>query len=227
MEEILRAGLAELGVAADDAALDRLRRYYERLEEKNRVMNLTAIRGEADTARLHFLDSAALLRYADLKGKTVADVGTGLVLKILEPSAKITLLDSLQKRVTFLAETAAALELEGVECRAARAEEASDLRESFDVVTSRAVARLNMLCELCLPLVRPGGVFLAMKGPEPGEELREAARGIRLLGGGTPRVETYAVPGTDAVHSAVLIPKERPTGTAYPRRFAVIKKNPL
>ena len=137
------------------------------------------------------------------------------------------MLDSLQKRVAFQRRTADALGLENVACIAGRAEEETALRESFDAVTSRAVARLGMLCELCLPLVKPGGVFLAMKGPDPEEELTEAARAIRLLGGGEPRVERYAIPGTDAAHTAVLIPKLRPTPAAYPRRFAVMKKTPL
>lgn len=231
MEEILRAGFAELGVAADEAAIRNLRRYYERLEEKNAVMNLTAIQGETDTARLHFLDCGAVLRYVSPEGKTLLDVGSGagfpgLVLKILRPGAAVTLLDSLRKRVVFLRETADALGLDAA-CVAGRAEEMPELRESFDIVTSRAVARLDTLCELCLPLVKVGGVFAAMKGPDVDEELSEAARAVRLLGGGAPRVERYTIPGTDIVHTAVLIPKERPTPGQYPRRFAVIKKNPL
>ena len=232
MEEILRAGYAALGVAAPPAAIEQLRRYYELLEETNAVMNLTAIRGESDTARLHFLDCGALVRYLPEGSVSLCDVGSGagfpgLVLKILRPDMQLTMLDSLQKRVAFQRRTADALGLENVACIAGRAEEETALRESFDAVTSRAVARLGMLCELCLPLVKPGGVFLAMKGPDPEEELTEAARAIRLLGGGEPRVERYAIPGTDAEHTAVLIPKLRPTPAAYPRCFAVMKKTPL
>ncbi len=231
MEEILRAGFAELSVAADEAAIRNLRRYYERLEEKNAVMNLTAIHGETDTARLHFLDCGAVLRYVSPERKTLLDVGSGagfpgLVLKILRPDTAVTLLDSLRKRTAFLRETADALGLE-VTCVAGRAEEMPALRESFDIVTSRAVARLNTLCELCLPLVKVGGVFAAMKGPGPEEELSEAARAIRLLGGGEARIEKYTVPGTDAVHSLILIPKLAPTPAKYPRRYSVIKKMPL
>ena len=232
MEEILRAGFAALGVDAPPAAIEQLRQYYELLEETNAVMNLTAIRGEQDTARLHFLDCGTLVRYLPEGCVSLCDVGSGagfpgLVLKILRPELRLTMLDSLQKRVAFQRRTADALGLENVECVAGRAEEATALRESFDAVTSRAVARLGMLCELCLPLVKPGGVFLAMKGPDPEEELTEAARAIRLLGGGEPRVERYAIPATDAEHTAVLIPKLRPTPAAYPRRFAVMKKTPL
>lgn len=232
MEEILIPGLAELGVPASAEQLSQLRSYYALLDERSKVMNLTAIEGEEATARLHFLDCAALLRYVRLDGKSVADIGSGagfpgLVAAILAPGAKLTLIDSLQKRVAFQQEVCASLGLENVVCLAGRAEEESALRESFDAVTSRAVARLSMLCELCLPLVRVGGVFAAMKGPEPEEEVREAARCIRTLGGGKARIEKYTVPGTDAVHSVVLIPKTAPTPAKYPRRFAMIKKQPL
>ena len=232
MEEILTSGLAELGVPATAAQLSQLRAYYTLLDERSKVMNLTAIEGEEATARLHFLDSAALLRYVRLSGKTAADIGSGagfpgLVAAILAPDADITLIDSLQKRVTFQQEVCDTVGLGNVTCLAGRAEEESALRESFEVVTSRAVARMTMLCELCLPLVHVGGVFAAMKGPEPEEEVQEAARCIRTLGGGKPRIEKYTVPGTDAVHSVVIFPKTAPTPANYPRRFAMIKKQPL
>ena len=232
MEDILRAGFAQLGIPVTEAALAQLRAYYALLEEKNAVMNLTAIRGEADTARLHFLDCGALLRYLDLPGKAVADVGSGagfpgLVLKILCPELTLTTLDSLQKRIAFQQQVTDALGLTDVFPTARRAEEAVDLRESFDIVTSRAVANLSMLSELCLPLVRPGGVFAAMKGPEPEAELAQARRAISLLGGGEPRVEKYTIPGTDVTHALVLIPKAAPTPKKYPRRFSLMKKQPL
>ena len=232
MREILISGFGELGVPASEEAVAALVRYAALLEEKNRVMNLTAIKGAEDTARLHFLDCGALLRYIDPAGKELLDVGSGagfpgLVLKLLSPETKLTMLDSLGKRVAFQQETAAALGLQDVECLCARAEELTDRRESFDIVTSRAVARLSVLAELCLPLVKTGGVFAAMKGPDVAEELAEAERGISLLGGGKARVERYAIPGTDVTHSVVLIEKRRPTPAKYPRRYAQIKKQPL
>lgn len=232
MEEILVSGLAELGVPATADQLAQLRQYYTLLAERSKVMNLTAIEGEEATARLHFLDSAALLKFVRLNGKTAADIGSGagfpgLVAAILAPEAKLTLIDSLQKRVAFQQEVCGTAGIANVTCLAGRAEEETTLRESFDVVTSRAVARMTMLCELCLPLVRVGGVFAAMKGPEPEEEIAEAARCIRTLGGGKVRIEKYTVPGTDAVHSVVLVPKIAPTPAKYPRRFAMIKKQPL
>ena len=159
MKEILREGLPELGVQPEEAALDRLEAYHGLLSQRNQVMNLTAIQGEEDTARLHFLDCAALLRHLPLKGRRLADVGSGagfpgLVLAILEPEVQVTLLDSQQKRVAFQREVCQTLGLGNVTCLVGRAEEAGELRESFDVVASRAVARLNLLSELCLPLVK-------------------------------------------------------------------------
>lgn len=229
LEEILRENLT-----TDEPALERFRRYYELLTEWNKVMNLTAISGEEDTARLHFLDCAALTGLADLTGKRVIDVGTGagfpgLVLKILRPDLDLTLLDSLDKRVKFLSAVCAELGFADVRCLHARAEEAAagELRQSFDLACSRAVARLNLLSELCLPFVKPGGLFIAMKGPELSEELREAEKGIRLLGGEVERAAEYPVPGTELRHNAVLIRKVTDTPKKYPRKWAQMKKNPL
>lgn len=232
METILREGFAQMGLTVPENAPDLLRGYYEYLTERNQVMNLTAIEGEEDTARLHFLDCAALLRYVPLDGKRLLDVGSGagfpgLVLKILAPTAQITLLDSLQKRVAFQQEVCDKLNLTDIRCVAGRVEEVADIRGRFDVVTSRAVARLNMLCEFCLPMAKVGGVFAALKGPTPEEELEEAAKAIRTLGGKLEKVEKYTVPGTDATHSVVIIRKVAPTPAKYPRRFAQIKKQPL
>ena len=228
LEEILGAALD-----LDETALRRFRRYYELLAEWNKVMNLTAIEGEENTARLHFLDCAALSQIVDLRGKRVIDVGTGagfpgLVLKILCPEMELTLLDSLDKRVRFLSTVCDELGFSEVRCLHARAEEAPpELRESFDLACSRAVARLNLLSELCLPFVKQGGLFAAMKGPEVNEELREAEKGIRLLGGETERVAEYPVPGADLRHNAVLIRKIAPTPKKYPRKWGQMKKQPL
>ena len=231
MEALLRKGLAQLGL--DESGAPSLLRYGELLLEKNKVMNLTAITEPQDVATLHFLDSAALLTLADLKGKSVVDVGTGaglpgMPLKILEPSIRMTLLDSLGKRITFLQEVCDDLGLTDVQCIHARAEEfAADHRQSFDFAVSRAVARLNLLCELCLPYVKLGGAFIAMKGPELDAELKEAANAIRLLGGSVEKRADYRVPGTDIVHSAVIIRKTSDTPAKYPRRWAQIKKAAL
>ncbi len=232
MEEILRLGASELGIPLREGAAEQLHAYWRLLEEKNKVMNLTAITGEEECARLHFLDCAALLKNRSLAGRTLIDVGSGagfpgLVLKILEPELKLTLLDSLGKRVTFQQEVCAALGLTGVECLHRRAEEAAELYGKFDYATARAVSRMNMLSELCLPFVKKGGAFLAMKGPEPEEELREADKAIRILGGEAAGVEKYTVPGTDALHSILIVKKIAPTPSRYPRRWAKIKAEPL
>lgn len=233
LEEILSSGFRQLGLAQEEQAPERFRRYYEYLEEINRVMNLTAISGEEDVARLHFLDCAALLSLEDFSGRRVLDVGSGagfpgLVLKIACPDVDMTLLDSLEKRVGFLRALCEKLALPEVACVHGRAEEAPPAwRESFDIAVSRAVARLNVLSELCLPLVKPGGLFIAMKGPEPEAEAREAARAVALLGGRVERTARYTVPGTDIVHSAVFVRKLSPTPARYPRRWAQIKSKAL
>jgi 16S rRNA (guanine527-N7)-methyltransferase len=233
METILRDGFRELGLTLTEEALARFIAYYEHLDQRNKVMNLTAITGEEDTARLHFLDCAALLKAADFSGARVVDVGTGagfpgLPLKIVSPDISLTLLDSQKKRVDFLVETCEKLGFGDVVCIHARAEEAhAEMRETFDIAVSRAVARLNILCELCMPFVRPGGLFLAMKGPDVSQELSEAERAISILGGKTFDVFSYSIPGTDIEHSVVVIKKVQSTPEKYPRRFARIQKSPL
>lgn len=233
MRELLASGFAALGLELTDLAADRFYQYYDRLETCNKVMNLTAITGETDVAQLHFLDCAAMLTAADFRNARVIDVGTGagfpgLPIKIAEPSASVTLLDSLNKRVEFLKETCTAIGLDDVTCIHARAEEApKEYREGFDFAVSRAVARLNVLCELCLPFVKVGGAFLAMKGPDCAEELQEAQKAIRTLGGTEVTVHHYTIPGTDVPHSIVEIRKGKPTPPKYPRRFAKIKQQPL
>ena len=197
LEEVLQTGFEALNLPLTAEALGRYRLYYNTLEEKNKVMNLTAITGEKDVAQLHFLDCAALLCFAEMRGKTVWDIGTGagfpgLALKIACPEMNLTLLDSLDKRVAFLMETCSALGFEDVTCLHARAEEAaSDNRETADIVTSRAVAGLNVLAELCLPFVKEGGLFVAMKGPAFEEELEQAKSAIKALGGKTEKCVLY------------------------------------
>ena len=231
MEQLLRDGLTTLGLPT--GGIPALIRYADLLVERNKVMNLTAITEPADIAALHFLDSAALLTLADWKGKTVADIGTGagfpgLPLRIVDPSIRLTLLDAQNKRVEFLKEVCGELGLADVECVHARAEEfAADHREGFDLVTSRAVAALPLLCELCLPLVKVGGYFAAMKSVDADAELASAAHAIEVLGGAVDHVTDYAIPGTEVHHRVIFIKKCRETRKKYPRAFAKIKKNPL
>ena len=239
MDKILNDGFAALGIMPDAEAVGRLKTYYEYLEERNRVMNLTAISGAEDVARLHFLDCAALLTVCDFADKKVIDVGTGagfpgMVLKIVQPDMDITLLDSLNKRIDFLSELCARLKLENVQCVHARAEEISEERRAaYDIAVSRAVARLAPLEDNidamlgCLPYLRVGGLFIAMKGPDCAQEVGEAENAMHLLGGKLKETVHYSIPGTDISHTAVVIEKTKPTHPKYPRKWAQIKKQPL
>lgn len=231
MRDILVKGLAQLGLS--DHAVPQLEAYASLLLEKNKVMNLTAITVPQEVATLHLLDCAALLTMADLRGKRAIDVGTGagfpgMVLRIMEPDFDLTLLDSLGKRIDFLREVCATLSLERVDCAHARAEEfAADHRQQYDVAMSRAVANLNVLCELALPLVKVGGQFLAMKSVSSDEEIQGARGAIGQLGGRIADIRDYTVPETQVRHRLVVIEKVKDTPAIYPRSFARIKKAPL
>ncbi|MDE6261670.1 MAG: 16S rRNA (guanine(527)-N(7))-methyltransferase RsmG [Oscillospiraceae bacterium] len=237
VSDILRRGLEEYGLAGrvSPRAVQDLSIYCQMLLDKNREMNLTAITDPVDAANLHMLDCAALLNCADFEHKSLIDVGTGagfpgMVLKILVPSLDVTLLDSLNKRLDWLAEVAGALELTGVHTVHGRAEEAGLdrlLRERFDFATARAVADLRVLSELCLPFVKVGGRFLAMKSTGSDEEIEGARAAIQTLGGRVERSFDYTIPGTDVIHRVVVVEKTAPTPTNYPRRWAKIQKAPL
>ncbi len=231
MRALLTQGLRALGL--DESRAEALERFSALLLEKNQVMNLTAITDPIAVAQLHLLDSAALLQFLDLSGKRVVDVGTGagfpgMPLRILKDDFDLTLLDSLGKRVNWLQAVCDELQLKRVQCVHARAEEfAMQHREQFDVVVSRAVAQLSILSELCLPLVKVGGQFIAMKSVDTEEEITAAKRAIKTLGGRIARVEDYTIPTSDVVHRLVIVEKISPTPRAYPRAFAKIKKSPL
>ena len=231
MQELLKKGLRELGLDTEKA--ETLAHFAELMLAKNAVMNLTRITEPDAVAQLHLLDSAALLRFADLRGKKAVDVGTGagfpgMPLRILEPDFDLTLLDSLGKRVEWLREACDTLSLRRVECVHARAEEfAAEKREQFDFALSRAVANLQVLCELCLPLVCVGGRFLAMKSVDSDEEINAAKNAVKTLGGKIAAIEDYTIPTSSVVHRLVIIEKTAPTPKGYPRAFAKIKKSPL
>lgn len=245
MQEILIEGLAQMGITPPPGAVEQLCRYAQLLLEQNKVMNLTAITQPEAVARLHFLDSAAVLAWgaagspakstAWLSGKALVDVGTGagfpgMVLKILEPSLSLTLVDSLGKRVTWLETACKVLSLDGIRCIHGRAEELAldpSFRDGFDVSVSRAVAAFPALCELCLPYVRPGGVFLAMKSVESTAETEGGLSAVKRLGGKVLEPWDYPIPGGEVTHRIVPVQKLSPTPKGLPRSWGKIKKSPL
>lgn len=231
MRDILIEGLTELALPVD--VVPDLERYAAMMMEKNRVMDLTAITNPASVARMHLLDSAAVAAACPLSGKTVIDVGTGaglpgMVLALLHRDAEFTLLDSLGKRIAFLQWVCDDMGLDHVHCVHERAEEfAATHRESYDIATSRAVAPLNMLCELTLPLVKVGGKFIAMKTPDIDKEITVAENAIAQLGGRIVEMRDYHVPTTFIPHRLIIIEKQTPTPKQFPRPFAKIKRAPL
>lgn len=233
-ETVLRQTVEREELSVPDSVVDQLCRYYQLLIEWNEKMNLTALTAPEDVALKHFADSLTLLRYANIpEGAAVIDVGTGagfpgLVLKIARPDIRLTLLDSLQKRLIFLETVCDALDLSDVELVHSRAEDGAHtaLRERFDIAVSRAVAALNTLCEYDMPYVKVGGRFIAMKGKGAAEELTAAQNAIDVLGGRLLRRHDFTL-GEAGERSIIEIEKITPTPAAYPRKSKQIKNKPL
>lgn len=234
IKEILENGFSAMGIEADNQKIEALTAYASLLVEWNGKMNLTAITEESNIAIKHFLDSASAFLTGKV-GKKVIDVGTGagfpgLVLKILNPQIEMTLLDSLNKRITFLDEVIKKTDLTQIETVHSRAEDGGKnpkYREKFDTAVSRAVANLTLLAELCLPYVKVGGYFLALKGPTADEELAAAKKTIKILGGEVEGVYDAEIPMLDASHKIIIIKKVRQTPIKYPRNPAKIAKSPV
>lgn len=209
--------------------------YYHLLIEWNEKMNLTAITDKDDVIDKHFIDSSALIKYVDLNNKSLIDVGTGagfpgIPLKILVPSCKITLLDSLNKRVNFLNEVIDKLSLSGISAVHGRAEDyARDpkYREKYDFVTSRAVANLSTLSEYCLPFAKINGFFIPYKSGEIDDEVSSSKKALSILGGKLQEVKKYNLYGTEYDRSLVIIKKEKKCSNKYPRKAGVPSKMPL
>ena len=232
--ELMLPTLEESGISVDSEALARFQKYAELLVEWNEKINLTAITDPEGIVIKHFLDCALLLKHIKLPvGAKIIDVGTGagfpgMVLKILRPDINLTLLDGLNKRLFFLNAVAEALNLE-VETVHLRAEEAGQkplYRESFDLATARAVAKLNTLYEYCLPLVKTGGYFCAMKGPSAEEEIKLASKAASILGGSKAELKNETLTGEEE-RAFVLVKKISQTPPKYPRISAKISKQPL
>lgn len=230
MKNTLLQEAAALELPLSQETADTLCAFGEAVIQQNEVMNLTAITEPEQVAKLHLLDSLTVLKAAALDGKTVIDVGCGagfpgVPLAIACRAARVTLLDSLGKRVAWLAQTLPGLGVDA-ECITARAEEAvSTRREQYDYATSRAVARLNILLELTAPFVKVGGAVLALKGSAAQEELEEAKNAIRQLGLKLEKVHKFPIDGAD--HCVIVLRKIAPTPARFPRRYAKIKSTPL
>jgi len=224
-------------ISLDDTALDRFDAYAEKLVSWNEKINLTAITDPTEIVYKHFLDSLMPLKFVDFpEGSTLIDVGTGagfpgLCLQIARPDLNITLLDSLQKRLDVLEDISNTLGISPnlVHARAEDGGHDANLREQFDFATARAVANLRELSEYCLPFVNVGGAFLALKGPAIKDELRDARNAIEVLGGAPDTLVAYGLDpdGERGEHHLLLIHKETPTPSPYPRKPNQIKKKPL
>ena len=231
----------KINIEISDDQINCFEKYYELLIEKNKVMNLTAITDKEDVIVKHFIDSIALIPYLTDKGINtnnelkIIDIGTGagfpgLPLKIMMPDVKFTLLDSLNKRVSFLNEVIDELELKDIEALHGRAEDyASDnkYREKYDICVSRAVANLSTLSEYCIPFVKEDGFFISYKAGESEEEINNSKNAIKILGGKINKVEEFVLPGTDASRVFVFIRKLELTDKKYPRKAGVPAKKPL
>lgn len=234
--ELLRTLASRIPVELSDHQFHQFLTYYMLLVEKNKVMNLTAITELDEVIRKHFIDSIMLSKAIDLtKVETVADMGTGagfpgIPLKIVYPHLKITLMDSLAKRLRFLDEVIEALDLYNIETLHGRAEDigqAKEYREQYDLCVSRAVANLSTLSEYCIPLVKEGGAFISYKSGEVKEEVDAAKNAISLLGGADSEVIYFTLPETDMQRSFVKIDKIKKTPKRYPRKAGLPSKEPL
>jgi len=228
--------LDSLGITLTDDQIQQFITYYEMLVEWNEVMNLTAITEYEEVMKKHFIDSISLIKAYDVsKSATVIDVGTGagfpgLALKIAYPNLKVTLLDSLNKRINFLNAVIDKLELKGVEAIHGRAEDfakAGKLREKFDLCVSRAVANLSTLSEYCLPFVKVGGQFISYKSEKIVEEKAAAENAIKILGGKVSEQVEFTLPDSDIYRNLFVITKERQTPKKYPRKAGLPGKEPL
>lgn len=233
MTELLKNGFSAMKLSVSDAQIAQLEDFTARMLDTNKVMNLTRITDPKEIAEKHLLDCASLLQAADFSKKSVVDVGCGagfpgMPLHILCPSCELTLLDSLGKRIRFLQGCIDAMNLSNIEAVHARAEAfAAKHREQYDFAVSRAVAQLNVLAELSLPLVKQGGAFIAMKSKDTDEELERAKKAIRLLGGEIEKIIDYTIPHTEITHRLVVIRKKNHTPKQYPRPFRKISASPL
>lgn len=228
--------LYEQGIELDEKQTEQFADYFQILVEWNEKINLTALTDEEDVYLKHFYDSISAAFYHDFTGNfTICDVGAGagfpsIPLKICFPDMNITIVDSLQKRINFLNQLAARLGLEKVAFYHDRAEifgKNKQFRESFDIVISRAVARMSVLTELCLPLTKINGLFIAMKGSQAKDEFNDGQNAVNILGGGLDKIHTFQLPEEDSERSIISIHKNQKTPKKYPRKPGLPNKSPI
>lgn len=232
---MFREGLNELDISLDDNQIRQFLDYYHLLIEWNKVINLTSITDFMEVIQKHFIDSLSLVKVFSPSNEKIIDIGTGagfpgIPIKIAFPNTKIVLMDSLNKRIKFLDEVINKLNLSDIVALHGRAEDfGKDIsyRETFDICTSRAVAKLSTLSEYCIPFVKPGGVFVSYKASQVANELEEAKKAIDILGGRLIKTEEFELPGTDMARSLILIKKISKTPRKYPRTAGKPTKEPL
>ncbi|MDS9995469.1 16S rRNA (guanine(527)-N(7))-methyltransferase RsmG [Bacillus atrophaeus] len=234
--EEFTSGLAEKGISLSSRQLEQFELYYEILVEWNEKINLTSITEKKEVYLKHFYDSITAAFYVDFKQvNTICDVGAGagfpsLPIKICFPHLQVSIVDSLNKRITFLEKLAEALQLENTSFYHDRAEtfgQRQDLRESYDIVTARAVARLSVLSELCLPLVKKNGLFVALKAASAEEELKAGKKAITTLGGELEQVHSFKLPLEESDRNIIVMRKKKNTPKKYPRKPGTPNKSPI
>ena len=234
--DILNEASTNEGLKFDQNKYDQFMLYKVLIKEWNEKINLTAIKEDEAIVKKHFIDSMKVFKFDQLKNaKNVIDIGTGggfpgIPMKIIKPEVNIVLLDSLNKRIIFLNEVINRLDLKNIKAIHGRAEDFAkekQYREKFDVAVSRAVANLTVLSEYCIPYVKVGGYFVAMKGPAVEEEIKLSKNAIRMLGGHIEHIEKVQIEGSDLNHNLVIIKKISQTHKKYPRKAGIVAKEPL
>lgn len=235
IKNLLQNYIKDYKITLTENQYEQFQKYFELLVEWNEKMNLTAITDEIGVALKHFADSLSLLNFVDIpQNSTIADVGTGagfpgVVLKIARPDIKLTLIDSLNKRLVFLNEVCSQLGIDAelIHSRAEDGARDEKLRESFDFAVSRAVARMNVLSEYCLPYVKVGGAFCAMKGAQANEEFKESLNAINTLGGKLEKKYFFELPENGGERAIAVVRKVKNTPQKYPRQSGKIKAKAL
>ncbi|GCD09434.1 16S rRNA (guanine(527)-N(7))-methyltransferase RsmG [Clostridium tagluense] len=234
--DIMNTSSNNEGLEFNEKKYEQFMRYKDLIQEWNEKVNLTAIKEDEEIVKKHFIDSIKVFKFKELKSaKNIIDIGTGggfpgIPMKIIKPEINIVLLDSLNKRINFLNEVIKELQLKNIKAIHGRAEDfaqEAQYREKFDVAVSRAVANLTVLSEFCIPYVKVGGYFVAMKGPAVEEEIKSSKNAIRMLGGHIEHIEKVQIEDSDFNHNLVIIRKIAQTHKKYPRKAGMVTKNPL